>query len=69
MGIDSYITRGRVPWTLHMDHPDHACLKPAKECKKIDYPKPDGKLSFDLMTDLARSGTNHNTKINLRISN
>jgi electron-transferring-flavoprotein dehydrogenase len=39
---------------------DHERLKPASECQPIQYPKPDGKLSFDLLTNLARSGTNHN---------
>lgn len=39
--------------------PDHDHLKPIAECKPIDYPKPDGKLTFDLMTNVSRSGTNH----------
>lgn len=39
--------------------PDHTRLKPAKECKPIDYPKPDGKISFDLLTSVALTGTNH----------
>lgn len=39
--------------------PDHTRLKPASECKKIDYPKPDGKISFDLLSSVALSGTNH----------
>jgi electron-transferring-flavoprotein dehydrogenase len=54
------VMRGREPWTLHHKHEDHSRLKPAKECKPIDYPKPDGKISFDLLTNLSRSGTNHN---------
>ena len=54
------ILRGRAPWTLAHHKPDHLCVKPAAECKEIEYIKPDGKISFDLLTNLARSGTNHN---------
>lgn len=39
--------------------PDNAKLKPAKECKVIDYPRPDGVVSFDLLTSVALTGTNH----------
>lgn len=39
--------------------PDFAQLKPAKECTPIEYPKPDGKISFDLLSSVALSGTNH----------
>ena len=35
------------PWTIHTEKPDYAYLKPAAECPKIEYPKPDGKLTFD----------------------
>ena len=45
--------------TLKHGKPDHATLKPASESKPIDYPKPDGVLSFDRLTDLAFSATNH----------
>jgi len=38
---------------------DHAMLKSAKECKPIDYPKLDGQVSFDLLTSIALTGTNH----------
>eukprot|EP01111_Echinosteliopsis_oligospora_P015648 TRINITY_DN6251_c0_g1_i5.p1 TRINITY_DN6251_c0_g1~~TRINITY_DN6251_c0_g1_i5.p1 ORF type:complete len:604 (+),score=169.93 TRINITY_DN6251_c0_g1_i5:83-1894(+) len=57
--VDTFLFRGRAPFTLHVRKPDHEHLKPAAECKKIEYPKPDGVLSFDLLTNLARSGTNH----------
>eukprot|EP01118_Nematostelium_gracile_P016724 TRINITY_DN6995_c0_g1_i1.p1 TRINITY_DN6995_c0_g1~~TRINITY_DN6995_c0_g1_i1.p1 ORF type:complete len:580 (-),score=104.82 TRINITY_DN6995_c0_g1_i1:151-1890(-) len=56
--VDTFLLRGRAPWTFHHHH-DHTQLKPAKDSKKIEYPKPDGKLTFDLLTNLARSGTNH----------
>jgi electron-transferring-flavoprotein dehydrogenase len=47
------------PWTLHRDKPDHVYLKPAAECKQIAYPKPDGKLSFDRLSSVFVSNTNH----------
>jgi electron-transferring-flavoprotein dehydrogenase len=47
------------PWTLHRDKPDHALLLPADQCKKIDYPKPDGKLTFDRLSSVFVSNTNH----------
>src|SRR3546814_10467101 len=46
-GIDLKLFGGRAPWTLHHRHADHECLKPAAEMPKIDYPKPDGVLTFD----------------------
>lgn len=58
-GLESYILRGRAPWTFINTKTDAEKTKPAKEFKAIEYPKPDGKLSFDLLTNLARSGTNH----------
>ena len=47
------------PWTLHRDKPDHAFLRPASEMPKIDYPKPDGKLTFDRLSSVFVSNTNH----------
>ncbi|HWP19016.1 MAG TPA: electron transfer flavoprotein-ubiquinone oxidoreductase [Burkholderiaceae bacterium] len=47
------------PWTLHRDKPDHAYLKPASECRPITYPKPDGKLTFDRLSSVFISNTNH----------
>ncbi|MBI5276317.1 MAG: electron transfer flavoprotein-ubiquinone oxidoreductase [Burkholderiales bacterium] len=58
-GIEQYLFRGRMPWTMHRDKPDHAYLKPAAECKPIDYPKPDGKLTFDRLSSVFVSNTNH----------
>lgn len=58
-GIEQYLLKGNVPWTLHRDKPDHACLKPAAECKPIVYPKPDGKLTFDRLSSVFISNTNH----------
>jgi electron-transferring-flavoprotein dehydrogenase len=47
------------PWTLHRATPDHAALQPAHQCAKIDYPKPDGKLTFDRLSSVFISNTNH----------
>ncbi|MBP1125684.1 MULTISPECIES: electron transfer flavoprotein-ubiquinone oxidoreductase [Pseudomonas] len=57
--LDQNIFAGKLPFTLHDNTPDYACLKLAKDCKKIDYPKPDGKLSFDKLSSVFISGTNH----------
>ena len=48
-----------VGWTMHHTKPDNACIKPARECKKIEYPKPDGKISFDKLSSVFISNTNH----------
>jgi electron-transferring-flavoprotein dehydrogenase len=48
-----------VGWTMHHTKPDNACLKPARACKKIEYPKPDGKISFDKLSSVFISNTNH----------
>lgn len=58
-GIEQFALRGNVPWTLHRDKPDHVYLKPASECKPIVYPKPDGKLTFDRLSSVFISNTNH----------
>lgn len=58
-GIFYYIFRGKEPWTLKNGKPDAEHLKPAKECKAIEYPKPDGEVTFDLLSSVALSGTNH----------
>ncbi|XP_072162009.1 electron transfer flavoprotein-ubiquinone oxidoreductase, mitochondrial isoform X2 [Bemisia tabaci] len=55
----SVMLKGKEPWTLSHGEPDHARLKPAKECQPIEYPKPDGVISFDLLSSVALTGTNH----------
>lgn len=57
--IDINIFNGNLPFTLKDPKPDHAQMKPASECKKIDYLKPDGKLSFDKPSSVFLSNTNH----------
>jgi electron-transferring-flavoprotein dehydrogenase len=47
------------PWTIHRDQPDHTRLRPASECVKIDYPKPDGVITFDRLSSVFISNTNH----------
>ncbi|MFP5357819.1 MAG: electron transfer flavoprotein-ubiquinone oxidoreductase [Gammaproteobacteria bacterium] len=57
--IDQNWFRGRLPLTLHDTTPDHAALRPAAESVKIEYPRPDGKLSFDKLSSVFLSSTNH----------
>lgn len=58
-GIEQFALKGWMPWTLHRDKPDHAYLKPAAQCPVIEYPKPDGKLSFDRLSSVFISSANH----------
>ena len=58
-GIDQVLLRGRAPWTLKLGHTDHKSLRKASESKRIEYPKPDGVISFDRLTNLSFSATNH----------
>ena len=59
-GIDQVVLRGKAPWTLRHKGPDHAQIRPAAEFSKIDYPKADGKLTFDRLSSVFVSNTNHN---------
>jgi electron-transferring-flavoprotein dehydrogenase len=56
--IDTYLLRGRAPWTFHHT-PDHLHLKKAAESRPIAYPKPDGKVSFDRLSSVFISNTDH----------
>jgi electron-transferring-flavoprotein dehydrogenase len=56
--LDTYLFFGRAPWTLH-HHADHLALKKASDAPKIEYPKPDGVVSFDRNSSVFLSGTNH----------
>jgi electron-transferring-flavoprotein dehydrogenase len=56
--LDAYLLRGRAPWTLH-HHPDYKQLKPASRFTPMTYPKPDGKLTFDRLSSVYISNTNH----------
>ena len=57
-GVDQLVLRGRAPWTLH-NRADHTCLREAQSCPRIDYPAPDGEVSFDLLSSVFLSNTNH----------
>ena len=59
VGIDQVVFRGKAPWTLHHTHADHETLRPAAECTPIEYPKPDGMLTFDRLSSVFLSNTNH----------
>jgi electron-transferring-flavoprotein dehydrogenase len=59
VGIDQVLLGGKAPWTLHHTHADHECLKPAANYAPIVYPKPDGKISFDRLSSVFISNTNH----------
>ncbi|WP_417517334.1 electron transfer flavoprotein-ubiquinone oxidoreductase [Minwuia sp.] len=58
-GIEQMIFRGHVPWTFKHGHKDHESLKKKTEAKVIDYPKPDGVLTFDKLSSVFISNTNH----------
>ena len=59
VGIEQKLLGGNVPWTIHTKLADHQYLKPAAQCEKIDYPKPDGKITFDRLSSVFISNTNH----------
>ncbi len=58
-GIDQIVFGGKAPWTLHHAHADHETLLPKAQATPIAYPKPDGKLTFDRLTSVSFSNTNH----------
>jgi electron-transferring-flavoprotein dehydrogenase len=68
-GLDTFVLRGRAPWTLHLAHKDNETLKPAKDMPKIEYPKPDGVLTFDRLSSVFISNTNHeeNQPVHLKL--
>jgi electron-transferring-flavoprotein dehydrogenase len=57
-GLEQFIG-GRVPWTFHVDQPDHARIRKKSECEPIAYPKPDGEITFDKLSSVFISNTNH----------
>ena len=57
-GLDLKVLRGLAPWTFR-HHPDHTRLKKAADCPGIDYPKPDGEVTFDRLSSVFLSNTNH----------
>ncbi len=69
--LDEYVLRGKAPWTLKHHGTDAGSLKKAAASKKIDYPKPDGVLTFDRLSSVFLSGTNHeeNQPVHLQLAN
>jgi electron-transferring-flavoprotein dehydrogenase len=59
VGIDQILFRGKAPWTLHHKHADHETLKKKAEVEPVSYPKPDGVLTFDMLSSVFISNTNH----------
>jgi len=57
--LDTFVLRGRAPWTMHHAHADHEGLKRAADAPRIAYPKPDGALTFDRLSSVFISNTNH----------
>jgi electron-transferring-flavoprotein dehydrogenase len=70
VGIDQLLLKGKAPWTLR-NTADHTKLKPAAECQPIAYPKPDGVLTFDKLSSVFISNTNHveNQPCHLQLNN
>lgn len=68
-GLEDYVLKGRGGWTFKHAHKDHESLKLAKDVQPIQYPKPDGKISFDRSSSVYLSGTNHrdNQPVHLRL--
>jgi len=58
-GLFYVLGRGKEPWTFKHEGTDNLSLKPAADSKELEYPKPDGKLTFDLLSSVALTGTNH----------
>ncbi len=69
--LEEYVFKGKAPWTLRHQRADYASLRPAQDCQKIDYPKPDGKLTFDRMSSVFLAGISHaeNQPVHLRLHN
>lgn len=69
--LEEYVFKGNAPWTLRHQRADYASLRPAQDCQKIDYPKPDGKLTFDRMSSVFLAGISHaeNQPVHLRLHN
>jgi electron-transferring-flavoprotein dehydrogenase len=57
--MDTYLLRGRAPWTFHHAHADNETLRETSQAKPIEYPRPDGKLTFDRLSSVFISNTNH----------
>jgi len=56
--VDTFLFQGKAPWTMH-NHDDHSAIKNSADCPRIDYPKPDGKITFDKLGSLFIANVNH----------
>ena len=67
--LDTYVFKGRAPWTFHHPHADNETLADAAQARPISYPKPDGRLTFDKLSSIFISNTNHeeNQPVHLRL--
>lgn len=70
-GLEEYIFRGKAPWTLRYQSPDYASLRKAQACRPIDYPKADGKLTFDRTSSVYLASISHdeNQPVHLKLNN
>ncbi|HLR30786.1 MAG TPA: electron transfer flavoprotein-ubiquinone oxidoreductase [Paenalcaligenes sp.] len=70
-GIEQWLLRGKFPWSLKNTKPDHSYLQPADQCQRIEYPKPDGVLTFDRLSSVYLTNTNHeeNQPVHLTLTN
>ena len=68
-GLDQILFRGKLPFTLKHKHADHETLKPASQMPKINYPNPDGKITFDKTSSVYLTGTSHaeNQPVHLKL--
>ena len=71
VGLEQKLLGGNMPWTIHLKHADHECLEPASQHQPINYPKPDGKITFDRLSSVFISNTNHaeNQPVHLTLKN
>jgi len=58
-GLEQYGLKGKMPWTLHRHQPDFAGLKGSAQCQPVNYPPPDGQLTFDRLSSVFLSNTHH----------
>ena len=70
-GLEEYIFRGKAPWTLRHQSPDYVSLRKAQACRPIDYPKADGKLTFDRTSSVYLASISHdeNQPVHLKLNN
>lgn len=69
-GLEQYLFKGRTPWTISHHGTDHGSLKKAADCKPIDYPKPDGVLTFDRLSSVFLANVSHeeNQPVHLQLA-